>query len=423
MTQVAQVHQEYERGVALRTLKDWPDNPKGHDVDAIVASMTANGAYGVVYAQRSSRRLLAGHGRKAAYRVLGVRAVDVVWLDVDDKTAARIVAADNHTATLGGYDDSALYAYLRTLQADDNLIGSSYDSDDVEAVRRVLEQERPEREPEAARSATASDDDDDEPTLIEPPRKPVSQRGVVYQLGRHRVLCGDSTNADHVKLLMADAVPDMILMDPPYCSGGFQEAGKRAGSVGTRGTEMVANDTLSTRGYQALMRTVLANYPAGIVYSFTDWRMWISLFDVVESSGYGVRNMIVWDKGTPGMGAGWRMQHELVMCGIKVRSPFDPKKAVGNVIPCKRTGNIYHATEKPVDLVARILSVTAKAKIVADPMAGSGTTVLAAERTGRTAYAMELTPHYTDVIRQRYADLKGDATLAPRGQLTPVTRP
>jgi DNA modification methylase len=128
--------------------------------------------------------------------------------------------------------------------------------------------------------------------------------------GGHRLLCGDSTVATDVERVLGGVKIDMLLTDPPYCSGGFQEAGKAAGSVGTRGTEMIANDTLSTRGYMALMKATIPTLAAGVVYVFTDWRMWINIFDVVESSGYGVRNMIVWDKGTPGMGAGWRMQHD-----------------------------------------------------------------------------------------------------------------
>lgn len=78
-------------------------------------------------------------------------------------------------------------------------------------------------------------------------------------------------------------------------------------------TPTIANDTLSTRGYQALIKSVLTAWQSSFCYAFTDWRMWNALFDIFESSGYGVRSMIVWDKGTPGMGLGWRSQHELCM--------------------------------------------------------------------------------------------------------------
>jgi DNA modification methylase len=249
------------------------------------------------------------------------------------------------------------------------------------------------------------------------PKKPTSRKGDLWQLGSHRLICGDSTDQATRDRLFDGAKIDAVVTDPPYCSGGFQEADKSAGSVGTRGTEMVANDTLSTRGYMALMRAVIPGIGAGVVYAFTDWRMWINLFDVIESSGYGVRNMIVWDKETPGMGAGWRMQHELVMCGIKVKSPFNPKKAQGNVIRAKRTGNEHHATEKPVDLLEKILTVTDMAKTICDPFNGSGSTLMACERTGRACYSLELTTGYTDVTVSRWQELTGkEAVLVGDGR-------
>lgn len=239
------------------------------------------------------------------------------------------------------------------------------------------------------------------------PKNPVTRRGDLWLLGEHRLICGDSSQQETFVRLFGGVKIDMVLTDPPYCSGGFQEAGKSSGSVGTRGDEMVANDTLSTRGYMALMKAVIPPIGAGVVYAFTDWRMWINLFDIIESSGYGVRNMIVWDKETPGMGAGWRMQHELVMCGISVKSPFNPKKAQGNVIRCKRTGNKNHATEKPVELLEKILEVTDMARTVCDPFNGSGSTLLACERTKRQCFSVELTTGYTDVTIGRWQELTG----------------
>ncbi len=248
----------------------------------------------------------------------------------------------------------------------------------------------------------------DAPTL---PPNPVSKTGDLWVLGNHRLICGDSTQDAVRERLFAGAKIDMVLTDPPYCSGGFQEAGKSSGSVGTRGDETVANDSLSTRGYMALMKAVIPPIGAGVVYAFTDWRMWINLFDIIESSGYGVRNMIVWDKQTPGMGAGWRHQHELVMLGIRVKSPFNPKKAQGNVIPCKRTGNNHHATEKPVELLEKIANVTDLAKTVCDPFNGSGSTLLACERSKRQCFSIELTPGYTDVTILRWQELTGQKAV------------
>lgn len=345
--------------------------------------------------------IIAGHGRTLAAAKLGISDVPVMvakgWTEAQ-KMAYRL--ADNKLPEAAGWDTDMLKLELTELgKMNFDLALTGFD--DVDFVQFIA------TPPEAK-------EPEDAPPL---PDNPVTLRGDVWVMGKHRIMCGDSTTPLDVAKLLAGRSVDMLLTDPPYCSGGFQEAGKSAGSVGTRGTEMVANDTLSTRGYMALMKAVIPQFDAGVAYVFTDWRMWINLFDVVESSGYGVRNMVVWDKGSPGMGAGWRMQHELIMCGIRVKSPFNPKKAQGNVIQSKRTGNKLHATEKPVDLLETIMNVTDMAKTVADPFCGSGSTVIAGEITGRSVFAMELMPNYCDVTVQRWQTYaESEAILEETGQ-------
>ena len=117
--------------------------------------------------------------------------------------------------------------------------------------------------------------------------------------------------------------------------------------------------------------------------------------------------MIVWDKGTPGMGRGWRSQHELIMAGMRVAQPFDPHKAQGNVIRCERTGNVNHATEKPVELIEKILDVTDMAEVVYDPFLGSGTTLIACEKLGRRARCVEISPSYCAVTLERWSTMTG----------------
>jgi DNA modification methylase len=337
--------------------------------------------------------IIAGHGRVLAAARLGIGEVPTMvargWSEAQKRA---YVIADNKLTENGGWDEALLRVELQDLEAmgfDALLTG--FTAAEIKAMGTVGKTD-PDEVPEA-------------------PAVAVSKLGDVWVLGRHRLMCGGATKVADVARLLDGQRIDMLLTDPPYCSGGFQEAGKAAGSVGTRGTEMIANDTLSTRGYMALMKLAIPSFAAGVVYVFTDWRMWINLFDVVESSGYGVRNMIVWDKGTPGMGAGWRMQHELIMCGIRVKSPFNRKKAQGNVIAAKRTGNVLHATEKPVDLLTTIIDVTDMAESVADPFCGSGTTIIAAEMTGRACRALEVNPAYVDVAVLRWQNFTGNAAV------------
>jgi DNA modification methylase len=248
----------------------------------------------------------------------------------------------------------------------------------------------------------------DEAPVVE---KPVVRSGEVWTLGRHRLVCGDAR--DEAILRLATGTDDpapLILTDPPYCSGGFQEAGKAAGTFGD-----IASDNLSTRGYQTLISKVIQASRGQAVYIFTDWRMWIPLFETVEAGGAAVRAMIVWDKKTPGLGSFWRTQHELIM--FASRSGAKRRKgepSVGNVIQCRRSGNRHHYTEKPVELLVRILENDARSDKrpgdtpVLDPFVGSGSTIMAAEHTGRVCHALDIEPRCCQVALERWAAHTGE---------------
>jgi DNA modification methylase len=193
---------------------------------------------------------------------------------------------------------------------------------------------------------------------------------------------------------------DAVVTDPPYSSGGYQESGKSAGSIGVRGDAKIAFDNLSTRGYGRLVREVLNLAPtADEALIFTDWRMWINTFDALEDSAFRVRAMIVWDKGNAGLGAAWRGQHELIGYGKKTNvAPGSP--SAGNVIRASRTGNENHPTEKPVDLLESLIKVS-PGETILDPFMGSGTTGVAAVKLGRKFIGIEIEPKYFDIACKR----------------------
>ena len=354
--------------------------------DAMIARETPDGL-----------ELIDGHLRRD---VMGDQEVPVLVVDVTAQEAEKMLLT---------FDPLSMMAHADTDQLLSLLADNPFES---QAVRDMLE-------------ALANGEQDVMPDLTEPVEDPgpeidraeelrekwQTERGQVWEVGRHRLMCGDGTQSGDVKILQNGNRVRLLVADPPYCSGGFEEAGKKSGSVGTRGTELIHNDQLSTRGYQALIKAVLSEAEASLVYLFTDWRMWVNLFDCVESSGLGVRAMIVWDKGTPGMGRGWRRQHELILCGAAETAPFDPQQAVGNVIQSKRTGNKLHATEKPVDVIDTILTVSDIHQEVYDPFLGSGTTMVAAEQLGRICYGMEIEPKYVAVTLERMAGMGLDPKL------------
>lgn len=396
-------------GTTIAVLTHDPENirrrtPRGHGV--IVESLQRLGAARSI-AIDEHNVILAGNGVVEAAGEAGIHKLRIIDTDGDEIIAVRrrglskaqkrlLAITDNRATDLSADDPLALRGALEGLPADLLKPFDLYRPAELEALYgSVVQVSAHERHP--------GEDD-------VPPERPTDiKRGDVFALGRHRVMCGDSTNQKDVERLMNKQEVDLILSDPPYCSGGFQESGKSQGSKGTKGpNRAVANDTISTRGYRAMMKDVLARFDrAALCYLFTDWRMWVNLFDLCESAGFGVRNMIVWDKGTPGMGQGWRSQHELVMFGSRGPGKFNPKLAQGNVIQCQRSGNKYHATEKPVELLETVLRTTAQACSVADPFLGSGSTMVAAEIVGMPCFGMELKPGILQVAIDRWEAFTG----------------
>ena len=159
-----------------------------------------------------------------------------------------------------------------------------------------------------------------------------------------------------------------------------------------------------------LMKNVLGATDIKVAYIFTDWRMWIYLFDLVEGSGLGVRNMIVWNKQSPGMGNGWRAQHELIMFAHRTKPKWDNHKGYGNVLEATRSGNELHPTQKPVEILEKLLDNTQWAEGVLDTFGGSGTTLIAAESVGQQAFLMEMEPAFVDTIVRRYLRTTGKTT-------------
>lgn len=388
-------------------------NARAHpqaQVEQIAASIREYG-FNVPLLVDGAGGLIAGHGRLLAAELLGLETVPTIELSHLDETQRRAyMLADNRLAQGSTWDEAALAEELRALQvADVDLAMVGFTEADLAAL--IPDQGA------GNQNATTAPVEPQAPPL---PPEPTTLPGDVWQIGPHRIVCGDCTDRVALDSLLVGAQPDLICTDPPYCSGGFQETGKAAGSVGTNAThKQIANDRLSTRGYIRLLTAALNAVPAGFVYAFTDWRMWIPLFDLVESSGYGVRSMIVWDKGTPGMGRGWRAQHELVLWGCKSTPPFPEKfGGFGNVLQAPRTGNKNHTTEKPVELMVKLLDGAPFAGTVYDPFTGSGSTGVACHQAGRVFYGCELDAAYVDVAVQRLQEATGEAAhLIATGQV------
>ena len=386
-----------------------PKNPNQHpdnQIQLLGRIIRQAGWRQPITVSKRSGFIVKGHGRLAAALLEGMKEAPVDYQNYTTEAEEYAdLVADNRVAELAETDNKLLadiFAEIDTGEIPMELTG--YTEDEVEGLVTALSE--------------ALHNDLNEPDEIPEtpePEETVTQKGDLWILGRHRVVCGDATSERDRELLLDGAHPEILLTDPPYCSGGFQESGKVTGSIGSKQsdgkggytTPTISSDNLSTRGYQVLMKAVLGAADVKVAYLFTDWRMWVYLFDLVEGSGLGVRNMIVWNKKSPGMGNGWRAQHELVMFAHRTKPKWDNHKGYGNVLEATRSGNELHPTQKPVEILEKLLDNTDWAEGVLDPFGGSGTTLIAAESAGQPAYLMEMEPRFVDVIVRRYIKSTG----------------
>ena len=386
-----------------------PKNPNTHpdnQIQLLGRIIRSQGWRQPITVSTRSGFIVKGHGRLAAAQLEGFTEVPVDYQNyATEADEYADLIADNRIAELAEIDRVKLadiFADLDTGEIPLEMTG--YTEKEVEELVTALS--------EAIHAETKGDPDE----VPEAPEaeQTITKKGDLWILGRHRVVCGSSTDEDDMQLLLDGESPEILLTDPPYCSGGFQESGKASGSIGTARKDgnnpTIANDMLSTRGYTNLMKKTLQDLPIVVAYIFTDWRMWITLNDLVEGAGLGVRGMIVWNKKSPGLGAGWRAQHELCMFAHRTKPKFDKHKAYGNVIECTRSGNELHPTQKPVEIIEKLLDNTDWAKGVLDTFGGSGTTLIAAESVGQHSYLMEMEPAFVDVIVKRYIRTTGKRT-------------
>ena len=226
---------------------------------------------------------------------------------------------------------------------------------------------------------------------------------------------------DHVTIYHGDTLDvlaeleipvDAVVTDPPYASGTRTEASKsssgamlRAGRFSDRPIEL---DQMTTTGFVWLMRAVgqavRPMLPDGASFlSFIDWRQWPNLVGALETCNYRVQGMIVWDKGSMGLGNGFRAQHELV-CHASKGVPTIHDKGCGNVITHPRQAPDDHPSPKPEQVMQRLVEVvTVDRGVVLDPFMGSGTTLRAAKNIGRRAIGIELEERYCEIAAKRCA--------------------
>ena len=409
-----------------KNLTPYPNNPRIHDerqLDMLIASFKELGMLQPILVDEEYV-VLAGHGRLAAAIKGGYKLVPVIkvkGLSKAQKKAA--VIADNKLAEKSKWSDadlSILFEELTAMDYSPELTGFS--TAEIDSIVDHLEVSEVSDPAEIAEEDFAVD--------------PVTRPGDVWCLGKyHRLVCGSALEDASYKLLMKGKLAQMIISDPPYnvvIDGHARGKGKSKHSEFLMASGEMSK-TQFTDFLEQAMRLMFSNSIDGSIhFLFMDWRH-LSEMMKSTSSVYGeLKQLVVWNKDNGGMGSFYRSKHELLFVLKKGLATHINNFGLGengryrtNVWDCPGVNTMkkgrqdeldMHPTVKPLSLIAdAIRDCSRKNGIILDPFCGSGTTIMAAERTGRKAYCMELDPKYVDVAITRFRRVTGEEVYLEKG--------
>jgi DNA modification methylase len=408
--------QRYEAAVPLERLRPNPANPNTGDQDLLTRLLEANGFAGAVLAQEGTGLLIDGETRWRSAAAEGLATVPVLWVDVDDDAAARLLASINESTRRGRDDPAKLLALLTPLAASPRgLAGTAHTEDQLAALTKTLGGGS-----NGAGGNRLQGDPDETP---EPPPDPVTQPGDVWQLGAHRLVCGDCFDPPVMKALTGGKRAHMALTDPPYAIYGS--------STGV--ASEVADDSMVRPFFEAMWR-VIAGHVVLFAHAYVhcDWRSWSAVWDAGKRAKMAPRNMIVWDKGGFGLGDNYANNHELIAFFARLPAKVMTNPATGqrpvykpNVMHYPRPAgqDRLHNAAKPVALLTDLITNSSDdGQTVLDLYAGSGSVLVAAEGAGRVSWSAEKEPQWCDVTIQRWMRLTGGTPTREDGPPWPGLR-
>ena len=383
----------------VSALVPYAENARTHSDEQVAQIATSIQQFGFVnpVLVDGAGVLVAGHGRVMAAKRLGMSAVPAIRLaHLTDAQARALRLADNQIALNSGWDETLLAAEIARIR-DEAVVDLDVLGFSGMELDRLL----------AAADAGLGDDADDAPP---PPAVPVTRTGDLWRCGEHRLLCGDATHlVDVQRALGAGHLADMAWLDPPY---------NVAYEGGTAAKMTIANDALGD-GFADFLRPALGNLLSvtkGACYVCMSSSEWPTLHRVWQEVGGKWSSTIIWAKNTFALGrADYHQQFEAMLYGWKAGAQhyWCGARDQGNVWHFdKPARNDLHPTMKPVALVERAIRNSSKHRdTVLDPFGGSGTTMIAAERTGRRAVLLEIDPAYADVAVRRWQEATGEAAI------------
>lgn len=365
--------------------------------------------------------IIVGHGRFLAAHFLGLKEVPTLTLDVDEEKAKAYRLADNKLNE-SDWDMQLVISELKEL---------SMEMVDLTGFDRKL-------------VLNSNDKDDNVPDL---PAKAKSKVGDIYELGHHRIICGDSLNQESFVALMKNIKADMVFTDPPY-NVDYSGSGKNTSNT-------IMNDNMGSVQFRQFLIDAFKNVRASIkasagLYVFHSATTQREFEEALLHNEMEVRNQLIWNKPSAGLGMGhYRSKHEpFFYAHVKDQTPnFYGDRTNTTVIDFQKTDeqllkwvkqqrdaekdgrttiwtmkrepvqDYKHPTQKPVELVMYALHNSSKVDdIILDPFLGSGSTLIGCEKTNRICYGMELDPRYVDVIVQRWCEFTNNNQITKNGE-------
>lgn len=343
----------------------------------------------------AERGIIAGHGRVLAARKLGM--ADVPTIELAHLTPAQrkaYVIADNKLALNAGWDDAMLAVELGDLQTDGFDLGLlGFSEDELAAL--------------LTENTEGLTDPDDAPSV---PENPVSEIGELWVLGRHRILCGDSTVATDVERVLAGVVPHLMVTDPPY---GVEYDPEWRANAGRNNNRQKMGEVLNDD--KSDWRDAWALFPGDVAYVWHADRHASSVQASLEACDFDIRCQIIWAKDRFALSRGhYHWQHEPCWYAVKETGHWTGDRSQSTLwqIKARDDNGVGHGTQKPIECMKRpIENNSSPGQAIYEPFSGSGTTIIAAEMTGRCCYAIELNPAYVDVAVKRWQNFTGKQAI------------
>ena len=404
-------------------------NPRTHSKKQIIQIANAIRRFGFTnpILVDDANGIVAGHGRIEAAKIVGLDQVPTVRLSAMSEAEIRAyVIADNRLGENAGWDRALLgleLQYLTELEIDFDVTLTGFELPEIDILIGDL--------------SLAANDNDPADAVVEVASGPaISRPGDVWQIGNHRLICGDSTRLETYQQLLGDARAQVVFTDPPYNVPIIGHVGG-LGAIQHREFAMASRE-MSPAEFTAFLQSVfghLATYSVdgAIHFQCMDWRHVPEILTAGTAAYSELKNICVWAKNNGGMGSLYRSQHEFVFVFKSGAAPHINNVELGkhgryrtnvwnyagvNSFGGDRADLNLHPTVKPVAMVADAIRDCSNRKgIVLDAFVGSGTTLIAAEKTGRRGYGVEIDPQYCDVTIRRLRAVCGlDAVLEATGQ-------